>query len=208
MSNPPNDAKAVFGRCGTCSQTFAHLLNRAFAHRDERYEVALDPLAGGIFREGHQCGMLWGATLAVGAEAFRRSDTPREAQAMALGAAAELVKSFEQREHSIECREITGVRMNRFSGLLVQTLLKGMDKSKCFELAEDWMPEAIAAGEEGLAAKPEQEAPAHNCAAQVLRNLGASEEEATMVAGFAGGIGLSGKGCGALAAVIWWRSLQ
>jgi hypothetical protein len=37
--------------------------------------------------------------------------------------------------------------------------------------------------------------------------MGASDEEMIMVAGFAGGLGLSGAGCGALSAAIWMKSL-
>ena len=38
--------------------------------------------------------------------------------------------------------------------------------------------------------------------------MGASDEEIIMVAGFAGGLGLSGSGCGALSAAIWMKSLE
>ena len=38
--------------------------------------------------------------------------------------------------------------------------------------------------------------------------MGATEEECVTVAGFAGGIGLSGNGCGALSAVIWYKMLR
>jgi putative redox-active protein with C_GCAxxG_C_C motif len=38
--------------------------------------------------------------------------------------------------------------------------------------------------------------------------MGASDEEIVMVAGFAGGMGLSGDGCGALAAAIWKTILE
>jgi hypothetical protein len=85
-SSSPSDAKAVFRSCGTCSQTFAHLLNREFGHPDKVHEKAIDPLAGGILRHGHQCGMLWGAALAVGAEAYRKTASTEEAQALALSA--------------------------------------------------------------------------------------------------------------------------
>ena len=37
--------------------------------------------------------------------------------------------------------------------------------------------------------------------------MGASDEEMVMVAGFAGGLGLSGNGCGALAAAVWKNAL-
>ena len=47
-----------------------------------------------------------------------------------------------------------------------------------------------------------------SCATEVARKMGASEEEMIMVAGFAGGLGLSGAACGALSAAIWMKSLQ
>lgn len=82
MNAPTNDAKEVFRKCGTCSQTFAFLINRANYHHEPIYEKALDQLAGGIFREGQQCGMLWGAVLATGMEAYRRTDNICEAEVM------------------------------------------------------------------------------------------------------------------------------
>jgi hypothetical protein len=38
--------------------------------------------------------------------------------------------------------------------------------------------------------------------------MGATDEEIVMVAGFAGGLGLSGNACGALAAAIWMKTLD
>jgi hypothetical protein len=38
--------------------------------------------------------------------------------------------------------------------------------------------------------------------------MGGNEEEMTMVAGFAGGLGLRGGGCGALSAAIWKKMLD
>ena len=37
--------------------------------------------------------------------------------------------------------------------------------------------------------------------------MGGTDEQIAMAAGFAGGLGLSGSGCGALAAAIWMNSL-
>ena len=205
-----NDTKEIFRKCGSCSQTFAYLINREYEHRDPIYEKALDTLAGGIFREGHQCGMLWGAALATGAEAYRRTDNVHEAEAMALSAAAALVNSFKNEQHTIACREITGVRLNRLTGLtkfMLETLLKGIDNSKCFVIAEEWTPLATEAGESGLNHVYHGTAPTHNCAALMARQLGGTEQEAAMVAGFAGGLGLSGQGCGALAVALWMKTL-
>jgi len=50
--------------------------------------------------------------------------------------------------------------------------------------------------------------PPVSCAAMLARRLGLSEMQAMMAAGFAGGIGLSGGGCGALGAAVWSSSLD
>lgn len=42
-----------------------------------------------------------------------------------------------------------------------------------------------------------------SCAAAVARKLGAGDLHATMVSGFAGGLGLCGGACGALGAALW-----
>jgi hypothetical protein len=84
-----------------------------------------------------------------------------------------------------------------------------MNNSTCFNLAEDWYKEAIQSAKEGFS-KNQNNIPvdAINCASEVVRRIGGTEEEMAMVAGFAGGMGLSGNGCGALSAAIWYRSLE
>ena len=47
-----------------------------------------------------------------------------------------------------------------------------------------------------------------SCASEVAKKMGASDEEQVMVAGFAGGLGLSGNACGALSAAIWINTLS
>ncbi len=210
--NQPNDTKAVFKKCGTCAQTFAHILNREFGHPRDAHERAVDPLAGGILRHGHQCGMLWGATLAVGAESYQRFEDTDQAKALALIATQHVVDSFLNQTNTVNCRAITGVNMRSFFGMvkfMLQTMIKGMENSLCFNLAEEWAPKAIQAGKEGFADIPVDlpEKPM-NCASEVARRMGATDEETVMVAGFAGGLGLSGKGCGALAAAIWMKALE
>ena len=140
------NAKEVFRKCGTCSQTFAHLLNREFDHPNVEEERALDPLAGGIANEGHQCGMLWGATLAVGKEAFHRHPDREEAIATTVTATQQVVDSFINRTTTVNCREITGYDLNTVFGMvsfMLKTMASGMNNSLCFNLAEDWAPEAM-----------------------------------------------------------------
>jgi hypothetical protein len=201
------DTKRVFLKLGTCSRTFFYILNREFGYPLEEEERAADPLAGGILQQGYQCGMLWGASLAVGAESFRRCDgDPDRAVPMAIKATQHIMKSFVNRAKSADCMDITSCDFSsKFS--IVKYFFSGKFLS-CFKLAEKWAPEAIQSAVEGLALE-QIEPPRQpiSCASEVARKMGASDEEMVMVAGFAGGIGLSGNGCGALSAAIWMNTL-
>jgi hypothetical protein len=117
------------------------------------------------------------------------------------------VESFENRAKSVNCRDITGCDFSGRSGLAKALLLGRF--LRCFRLAGRWAPEAIRAANEGLS-RPLGDSPPMpiGCASEVARRMGASDEEMAMVAGFAGGIGLSGNGCGALAAAIWLTTLE
>lgn len=204
------NAKNTFKEKGTCSRTFAFLLNNEFGNVQEEYERATDPLAGGIMRKGKQCGMLWGSALAIGAESYKRAKDFDKASQLAIKATKKMMESFVKRTHTVNCRDITNCNMDSFFGLtkyMIKVTLQGMNNSKCFNLAQDWAPEAIDAAKKGLNQKISLGKSTINCASLVAKKLGASEEEMVMVSGFAGGMGLSGNGCGALAATIWMNSL-
>jgi hypothetical protein len=201
-----NDARRVFLKKGTCSQTLFFLLDREFANPKENEERAADPLAGGIMQRGHQCGMLWGASLAAGAESFRRCDDRDQAIGTAITATQLLVESFLKRTQTVNCRDITGCD---WKGILsiVKYFLKGKPIT-CFNLAAKWAPEAIQFATEGFSReKTDLPQPPISCASEVVKKMGASDEEMVMVAGFAGGIGLSGNACGGLSAAIWMNTL-
>ena len=206
-----NDAKKVFRKLGTCSRTFYYLLNREFDHLNETEERASDSLAGGIMQKGQQCGMLWGATLAVGAESYRQFNDIDQAIGVAITSTQHLMESFFKRAHTVNCRDITKCDMDSFWGMakfMLKTTLKGMNKSTCFNLAEKWAPEAIESATKGLA-QHQTSLPIQSmsCASEVARKMGANDEEVVAVAGFAGGLGLSGNACGALSAAIWKNSI-
>jgi hypothetical protein len=116
-------------------------------------ERAADPLAGGIMPRGHQCGMLWGSALAVGAEAFRRyADRDRAVEA-AVEATARIVHSFTELTNTVDCREIADADFSKPLQLLKYLLLRAR---YCFNLAEKWAPEAIRSACEGLAGGGEE----------------------------------------------------
>ena len=198
--------KRTFLKKGTCSQTFFHILNKEFGSQHPEEEQAADPLAGGIFQQGYQCGMLWGSALAVGTESYRRFNDLGKAIGVSVATTKHIMDSFTERTRTIECEEITKTDWSsKFS--IAKYLITGRAFS-CFNLASRWAPEAIQAAMEGLS-DDQADQPVHpvSCASEVARKMGASEAEMAMVAGFAGGLGLSGNGCGALAAAMWYQTL-
>lgn len=196
-----NDAKKVFRRLGTCSRTFGYLLNREFGNNSDIDEQALDPLAGGILQKGQQCGMLWGAAMAVGREAYHMTTDHNIALALALKASQDLVASFEANAPSVNCRAITRTDFSKKFQMFRYMLFRAKN---CFNLAELWAPEAVEAAKRGLSIEINKlPGMRTSCASEVINNMGGNNEEMVAVSGFSGGIGLSGNACGALAAAIW-----
>jgi len=206
MKASQQDTKKLFRKLGSCSHLFFYILNREFGHPQETEERAADPLAGGIMRMGYQCGMLWGSSLAVGAESFRRSQNRDQAVGLAIKATQHLMESFSNRAKSVDCLDITGCDFS--SKISIAKYFLSCRFLSCFGLAEKWAPEAIQSATEGLS-REQTDLPQLpiSCASEVAKKMGASYQEMVMVAGFAGGLGLSGNGCGALSAAIWLSTL-
>lgn len=206
-----NDAKEVFRTCQTCSRTFAHILNREFEHPMEHEERALNPLAGGILNQGYQCGMLWGASLAIGAESFRKHKELDKATSIAVNATQDIISSFAKLSGATDCKDIIGYNLTTILGMtkfMLKTTLQGMNNSHCFNLAEQWAPEAVETATKSLSEDVAITEQPLSCTSEVLKQMNACDEEIVMVSGFAGGLGLSGNACGALSAVIWKRMLD
>lgn len=203
--------RKTFWKCGACSHAMFHLLNHEFENERLIEEKASDMLAGGIAQKGHQCGMLWGASLAAGAESFRKFEDKEKAIAMAINTSKILVDSFFKRTKTVDCRDISRVDWeNKFQLTLymIKTIAQGFIFSPCFNLIVKWTPEAIQAANKGLSENINFNKPCLSCSTEVVKKMGGTEEESIMVSGFAGGIGLSGKACGALAAAIWYKMLR
>lgn len=169
------------------------------------------PLMGGIMNHGYQCGMLWGATLAAGAEAYRLYGPGSQAEAQAITAAQKLVASFSaHNKNEINCMEITELNMQ--GEMKVWPLLKFLIKGGpviCMRMAVKYGPKAFNEINSAFAARPsEAPSPPVSCAAMLAQKMGASEMHTIMAAGLAGGIGLSGGGCGALGAAIWTSGIN
>jgi len=162
------------------------------------------PLAGGIMQNGYQCGMVWGAGLACGAEAFYRLGYSPEAEAGAIEAARKMVEVFGNQNSEVDCFKLTGID-NSVSSLqmMIYFFVKG-GTIRCLRKAFRFAPEAWDRMNSTLDA-PGVELPARpvSCTALLAQKMGASEQHQVMAAGLAGGIGLCGGACGALGTAIW-----
>jgi len=182
------------------------VVDSSFDHPLKSEEKASAPLAGGIANQGYQCGMLWGAALAAGAQAYRLLGPGLQAETEAILAAQRLVESFRARtKNEINCLEISHLNLQGKTELM--SILKFFIKGGpigCFRMAARYAPVAFSDINTVLSEK-HMETPSHpvSCAAILAQKMGASDLHRVMAAGFAGGIGLSGGACGALGATIW-----
>ena len=187
-----------------CSDTLFHVLNRAFDHPLKLEERASMPFAGGIMQHGYQCGIIWGATLAAGTQAYRLFGPGPQAETKAIIAAQRLVKSFRALNNNINCLEITDIdKSSSTMQMIIYFLIKG-GSIGCFRMAARYAPVAFSGINTALSEK-HIEAPSApvSCAAMLAQKMGVSDMHTVMAAGFAGGIGLCGGACGALGAAIW-----
>jgi hypothetical protein len=199
----------VFFKKGTCSETLFNVIDRAFDHPLTDEEHASAPLAGGIVQHGYQCGQIWGAAMAAGAQAFRLYGAGPHAETRAIIAAQRLVTSFRAQNNEINCLEITEIdKSSTTMQLIVHFLIKG-GTIHCFRMAGKYAPVAFNEINSALSEPDIKTPPAPvSCCAMLARKMGASDQHALMAAGLAGGIGLCGGACGALATAIWIAGMR
>ena len=193
-----------------CSGGLCHVLDGAFDRPLPREEAAAMPLAGGILQHGYQCGMIWGAALAAGAQAHRLLGAGPRTEARAIVAARRLVDSFRAQNGNTDCVDLIEIDLRSASALRTFThfFLEGRSIG-CFRMAARYAPLAFAEIAAALAREDVEPPPGPvSCAAVLARRMGASDLHAAMAAGLAGGIGLSGGACGALGAAIWLTGLR
>jgi len=180
------------------------VLDRAFEHPLQIEENATMPFAGGIMQHGYQCGMVWGAALAAGAEAHRRHGPGARAEVAAIRAAQRVVDSFRTRHGEINCLEITDIDRSSSTWQMINYFLIKGGTLGCIRMAAWYAPLAFDEIHAALADEViEAPSPPVSCAAMLARKMGESDLHAVMASGFAGGIGLCGGACGALGAAIW-----
>jgi hypothetical protein len=180
------------------------VVDGSFDHPLALEEHATLPLAGGIEQMGFQCGQLWGAALAAGAQAYHTYGPGPQAETAALMCAQRLAESFRGSYKSINCLDVVDLDWkNAQAAQVLRFLLRG-GPIRCFSMTAGY---ARAAFNEINATFADNQlaAPASpvSCAALLAQKMGASDLHAVMATGLAGGIGLSGGACGALGAAIW-----
>ena len=206
---PPTRALGTFVRCGNCAQALCHTLNRAFDDPLIDEEHACIPLAGGILENGYQCGMVWGSTLAAGARAYRLFGPGPQAEAKAMAAAQSVVESFRARQKSIDCFDVIGTNWKTATTAQIAGMLLKGGAVGCFRMSASYPPVAFAGINAALSGGAGEAPPTPvSCAALLARKMGASDAHTVMVAGFAGGVGLSGGACGALGAAVWLNAVK
>jgi hypothetical protein len=187
------------------------VVDDSFGHPLQSEEKAVNSLAGGIANMGYQCGMLWGAALAAGAQAYRLYGSGPQAEAAAIAATQRQVEAFRTHtKNEINCLEISDLNMQGDfdAKQILKFFLKG-GPIGCFRMAANYAQDAFSEINAAYAEKPiELSASPVSCATMLAKKLGASEMHAVMAAGFAGGIGLSGGACGALGAAIWLTGIN
>jgi hypothetical protein len=214
MSNAKGKPSSIgtvltFLKKGTCSQTSCEVLNRAFDQPLAEEELATAPLAGGLMMHGYQCGLIWGATLAAGAQAYRQLGGGAESETRAVLAAQRLIQTFRAGNHQqMNCLEITEIgRSSTTLQMITKFLIKG-GAIGCFRRAARYASAAFDEVNTTLSERQVEVPPAPvSCSSMLARKLGSSDLHATMAAGLAGGIGLTGGACGALGAAVWLGTL-
>jgi hypothetical protein len=177
----------------------------------ENEELASAPFMGGLMNNGYQCGLLWGAALAAGAQAYRDYGPGEQAEVEAILVTRKLLTHFRERnKNQINCYEISEMHFkgSNETRQILKFLLKG-GPIGCLGMAAGYTQQAYS---EIYAAQPDQYqekiSPPISCAAMLVESSGYAGLHPVMAAGLAGGIGLSGGACGALGAAIWLIGLN
>lgn len=165
----------TFFKVGTCSEALCNVLNRAFDFPLIPEEHASMPFAGGIMKHGYQCGLIWGATLAAGAQAYRLPGPGPQSEAMAIIAAQRLVDSFRTRNQAINCRDLTGTDWQK-SRQVLRFFLKG-GILRYLRKSAKYAPAALREINTALAEKDiEVPSPPVSCVTMLAQKLGLSEQ--------------------------------
>jgi hypothetical protein len=205
-------AKYWWLQCVACSEASMTTQLRGFGFEEPIYEQALHSFSGGFMHSGHACGLLTGAAMAAGFLARVRFEDNETRAAAALYATIQLAKAYPELTESVNCREITEVPLTNLRGRLRylqegKARMCGRFHLKWSAQAHDQIDKALTEFEERVPAKK-----CTNCAVNTLEKIVTparmKEADSVLVAGLAGGVGLLGNVCGALATGVYAMSVS
>jgi hypothetical protein len=205
-------AKYWWLQCVSCSEASMTTQMRGFGLEEPVYEQGLHSFSGGFMHLGHACGLLTGAAIAAGFLARERFDDDEARAAAALYATIRLAKVHPELAGSVNCLDITDVNLTSLSGRL--RYVKEGKAQLCGRLHLKWSPQAHELINKSFSEFKEniQIRDCANCAVetlgQIVRSTGLEERDLTLVAGLAGGVGLLGNVCGALASGVYAVSVS
>jgi len=201
------DGKLILLQKRSCAETLFHVFNQEF-HKDlELEEHASGALSSKIINDEYRNSLLWGTALAVGSEAYHQGSRVDESIYLAIKTCKEIVDSF---NNTLSTSGYSGFSNSEFSNTssTLNYFLHG-ESLKCYKLADNWAPKALKIAKSKLSDNHIiRNTPCSSCATRVVREMGGDENDAIMVAGFAGGLGLSGHTCGAFVASVWYDALR
>lgn len=186
-----------------------HVLDRAYDNPLEAEERATLPMVGGLKLHGYQCGQIWGAALAAGAQASEVKGDGPLGEAYALDASKRTIEAYRDVNGEVNCYELTATDKDSSTlKLVTYFLLKGGTVS-CLARATRFAPKALVAIDSSLSDTLEtpSEGPV-SCTAELARRTGMSKQHQVMAAGYAGGLGLSGEACGVLGLAVWVMGME
>ena len=195
----------------SCSETMLTLLNCANGIEVKEIEEASDPLCAGICAElDAACGIFWGCSLAAGIKAQNSFTNTEAAIDATLLATTRIIEMYTSEELPLNCTDI--IKMKEWG--MIKYMLKG-NLPVCQKNIAKWAPRFKKQIDTTLNEYNEQDAPQkqRNCACEAMQRISKAiglevEPYDVIVAGFAGGLGLSGNACGALASAIFTLCLQ
>lgn len=147
--------------------------------------------------------------MAAGARVHQQIGEGAEAETRTLMASEALVKSFREDNGEVNCHEITSINKDSTNMDMVKYFLLKGGSIGCFRMASRF---ASLAYDDIEASLTEQnidipDSPI-SCTSLLAQKSHANEKHQTMVAGLAGGIGLSGEACGALGTAVWIEAMK
>ena len=199
-------AKGWWGRCISCSEAAMTTQLRSFGVEESAYEQAIHAFSGGFLHSGRACGLLSGSALAAGVLARTRFSDQRARIHATLAATIGLARSHPALSGSVNCQTITETELTTWRGRL-SYLMRGK-AAHCGRLHVEWTSRAHRLIEESFRqAVDTPVSRCDNCAVATLGKcasaVGIPAEDVSIVAGLAGGLGLLGNVCGALAAGVF-----